>query len=111
MTYPFRLPSVTSPPWTNFRTLHSLITQAAAYLHRYYPPRLPPRRFVFLFFGQPAAYRALAVLAKAARECVGNFRPQDISMVSLALARMSWDDPRLMKAMATRTTETLRAFK
>ncbi|CAN0048100.1 unnamed protein product [Ectocarpus fasciculatus] len=32
-------------------------------------------------------------------------------MVSLALARMSWDDPRLMKAMARRTTETLRAFK
>eukprot|EP00752_Nemacystus_decipiens_P014988 g13345.t2 len=60
---------------------------------------------------QPAAYRALAVLAKAARECVGNFRPQDISMVSMALARMSWDDPRLMKAMATRTAETLRAFK
>ncbi|CBN77531.1 conserved unknown protein [Ectocarpus siliculosus] len=60
---------------------------------------------------QPAAYRALDVLAKAARECVGNFRPQDVSMVSLALARMSWDDPRLMKAMASRTTETLRAFK
>lgn len=60
---------------------------------------------------KPAAYRALAVLAKAARDCVGNFRPQDVSMVSLALARMSWDDPRLMKAMASRTTETLRAFK
>ena len=65
----------------------------------------------FVLHTQPAAYRALAVLAKAARECVGSFRPQDISMVSLALARMSWDDARLMRAMATRTTETLRAFK
>eukprot|EP00904_Undaria_pinnatifida_P008125 jgi/Undpi1/4442/HiC_scaffold_17.g07796.m1 len=60
---------------------------------------------------QPAAYRALAVLAKAARKCVGTFRPQDVSMVALALARMSWDDPELMMGLTARTTETLRAFK
>lgn len=51
------------------------------------------------------------MLAKAARKSVGYFRPQDISMVSLALARLSWDDPELMKAMMARAVETLEYFK
>ena len=78
------------------------------------PPPTPHPLFsppVGFLCSQPAAYRALAVLAKAARKCVGTFRPQDVSMVALALARMSWDDPELMMGLTARTTETLRAFK